>query len=69
MGRLEEPRLALQPGATATIGRRDGRVAIALPRRFDGLMAGFLALALPVIALLTAPPDPLRDETRSRKRS
>lgn len=59
----KEPRLALQPGATATIGRRDGRVTIALPRRFDGLMAGFLALALPVIAVLSH--RRIRFETRA----
>jgi molybdopterin molybdotransferase len=49
-----EPRLALQPGATASIDRgNDGMVSIALPQRFDGSMAGFLALALPLIAVLS----------------
>jgi molybdopterin molybdotransferase len=49
-----EPRLALQPGATASIGPGNGgRVSIALPQRFDGLMAGFLTLALPLIAVLS----------------
>jgi molybdopterin biosynthesis enzyme len=49
-----EPRLALQPGASAAISRRDGEsVAIALPQRFDGLMTGFLALVLPLIAVLS----------------
>ncbi len=49
-----EPRLALQPGATASIGRGNGgTVSIALPQRFDGSIAGFLTLALPLIAVLS----------------
>jgi molybdopterin molybdotransferase len=50
----DEPRLALRPGETAAIAPRDGgTVTITLPERFDGLIAGFLALALPVIAVLS----------------
>jgi len=50
----EEPVLALQPGATASIGRREGgNIGIALPHRFDGLVAGFTALVLPLIAVLS----------------
>ncbi len=49
-----DPRVALRPGDTAAIAPRDGgRVTVTLPERFDGLIAGFLALALPVIALLS----------------
>jgi molybdopterin biosynthesis enzyme len=49
-----DPRLALRPGDTAAIAPRDGgRVMITLPERFDGLIAGFVALALPAIALLS----------------
>jgi molybdopterin molybdotransferase len=47
-----DPRLALRPGDTAAIAPRDGGgVMITLPERFDGLIAGFVALALPAIAL------------------
>jgi molybdopterin molybdotransferase len=50
----DEPRLALRPGDTAAIAPRDGgTVTITLPERFDGLVAGFLALALPVVAVLS----------------
>lgn len=47
-----DPRLALRPGDTAAIAPRDGGgVRVTLPERFDGMIAGFVALALPAIAL------------------
>lgn len=47
------PRLALQPGETAWIAREGAAAAIELPARFDGAVAAFCALALPVLARLT----------------
>ncbi len=48
-----EPRLALQPGDTAWIARSsDGGVRIEVPWRFDGLIAAYAALVLPVLAKL-----------------
>jgi molybdopterin molybdotransferase len=53
--RQAEPRLALQPGDTAWIEvRHDGSVHIEMPRRFDGLIAAYLALVVPVIAEFSA---------------
>lgn len=47
--------LALRPGETAgAIMRADGRPVIRLPQRFDGAVAAFYALVLPVVARLTA---------------
>ena len=47
------PRLALQPGETAWIAWEGEAAAIELPARFDGAVAAFCALALPVLARLT----------------
>ena len=53
--RQSEPRLALQPGDASWIEvLSDGLVQIEMPRRFDGLIAAYLALAVPVIAKLSA---------------
>lgn len=49
------PRLALAPGDTAWIApRTEGRVSIEVPWRFDGLLAAYAALVLPVLARLLA---------------
>jgi|SoiMethySBSTD1v2_1073268.scaffolds.fasta_scaffold53889_2 molybdopterin biosynthesis enzyme len=49
-----DPRLALRPGDTAMIAPTGGgRVTVTLPERFDGLIAGFVALVLPAIAVLS----------------
>lgn len=51
--RHDEPRLALQPGPTAWISRgADNVVTIEVPKRFDGLVAAYAALVLPVVARL-----------------
>lgn len=53
--RQAEPRLALQPGDTSWIeAHPDGLVHIEMPRRFDGLIAGYLALVVPVVAEFSA---------------
>jgi molybdopterin molybdotransferase len=45
------PRLALRPGETGWLDRPDDRLArIDVPRRFDGLIAVYAALILPVVA-------------------
>jgi molybdopterin biosynthesis enzyme len=46
------PRIALQPGETAWITSSDGRVEIETPARFDGMLAAYAALILPVVARL-----------------
>ena len=49
------PRLALRPGNTAWIERTpDGAVHIELPGRFDGVVAAYAALVLPVVARLAS---------------
>jgi molybdopterin biosynthesis enzyme len=53
--RQAEPRLALQPGDTSWIEAfPDGSVHIETPRRFDGLIAAYQALVVPVVAELSA---------------
>lgn len=50
-----DPRLALQPGETSWIEiLADGSVQIEMPRRFDGLIAAYVALVVPVVAELSA---------------
>lgn len=44
------PRLALQPGDTAWITRANETIIIEAPDRFDGVIAAWCALALPVLA-------------------
>ncbi len=59
------PRLALQPGEMAWIELEpDSAVLIELPARFDGVVAGYAAFVLPVVAQLVglglqASPNPL----------
>jgi hypothetical protein len=53
--RQDEPRLALQPGDSSWIEvLSDGVVHIEMPRRFDGLVAAYLALVVPIVAALSA---------------
>lgn len=53
--RQAEPRLALQPGDSSWIeALPDGSVHIEMPRRFDGFIAAYLALVVPVVAELSA---------------
>ncbi|MGY6409511.1 MAG: hypothetical protein ACXIUV_00585 [Alkalilacustris sp.] len=49
---VHAPRLALAPAETAWIGREAGALVVELPARFDGLVAGCLALVLPAVAAL-----------------
>ncbi|WP_439573752.1 hypothetical protein [Phreatobacter sp.] len=44
--------IALRPGH-AHLAARDGRTLLALPPRFDGVVAAFVALILPLLARLT----------------
>ncbi len=54
------PRLALATAESAWIEARDGRVEIAIPQRFDGAVAAYAALVLPVLGrLLDARPQPM----------
>lgn len=51
--RASEPRLALQPGETAWCERADdGTIRVELPSRWDGAIAAYSALLLPVAARL-----------------
>jgi molybdopterin molybdotransferase len=53
--RQDEPRLALQPGDSCWIeALSDGPVQVEMPRRFDGFVAAYLALVVPVVAALSA---------------
>ncbi len=53
--RQDEPRLALQPGDSSWIEvLSDGAVRIEMPRRFDGFIAAYLALVIPIAAGLSA---------------
>lgn len=53
--RQDEPRLALQPGDSSWIEvLSDGVVHIEMPQRFDGLVAAYLALVVPIVAALSA---------------
>jgi molybdopterin biosynthesis enzyme len=53
--RQDEPRLALQPGDSSWIeALSDGPVQVEMPRRFDGFVAAYLALVVPVVAALSA---------------
>lgn len=47
------PRLALQPGDTAALELTpDGVVRVELPPRFDGVLAGYVALVMPTVGCL-----------------
>jgi molybdopterin biosynthesis enzyme len=47
------PRLALSPGDTAWLQRKDGVLLLDLPHRFDGMVAALLALGLPALVALS----------------
>jgi hypothetical protein len=48
-----QPRLALAPAQTAWLEREGGALVLSVPRRFDGMVAAVLALAVPAMAALT----------------
>ena len=48
-----QPRLALAPGDTGWLSRKDGTLVLDLPPRFDGTIAALLALGLPALATLS----------------
>lgn len=61
------PRLALRPGETGWIALREGRVTIEIPPRFEGCVAVFAALILPVVARMTETELARREAVLSRK--
>ncbi len=62
------PRLALQPGDTAWIEfTSDGAAQIELPARFDGVVASYAALVVPVVARLTGLDVRARQRPLTRK--
>ena len=52
-GQDHAPRIALCPGETAWLHSNDGVVVLDVPPRFDGMIAAFLVLCLPVLRALT----------------
>jgi molybdopterin biosynthesis enzyme len=63
-----EPRLACNPGQTAFVTvDADGLAEMNLPRRFDGLVAAFFLLVLPVIHRLTGSKSPSTARPLRRK--
>lgn len=64
------PRVALNPGETASVTWSiDAPPVVALPRRFDGLVGAFHALALPIIDRLRGARVPLTRRPLVRKLS
>lgn len=61
------PRLPLVPADTAWLGREEGALVLTLPTRFDGMVAGCLALALPVLAALSGAVPIARERPLARK--
>lgn len=61
--------LALSAGSTIALGALHGRPVIALPGRFDGALAGWLALVTPALQLLCGArqPTPLESGRLLRK--
>lgn len=56
----DAPRLALSGAETAWLHRQNGCLMLELPARFDGMIAGLLALGLPALEALTgAVPRPV----------
>jgi hypothetical protein len=47
------PRVALNPAQSAFASIRDGVIQVNVPERFDGVVAAFAALIVPIIARLT----------------
>jgi molybdopterin molybdotransferase len=62
-----EPCLALEPGNTAYVPDESAQPAIALPGRFDGMIAAFFALVLPAVARLRGVAEPVRPDILRRK--
>lgn len=52
-GSIDVHGIALRPGAGAGFGRAGSIRILLLPGRFDGMLAGFLALGLPALASLS----------------
>lgn len=61
------PRVALIPGETCALERRDGVIHLALPTRFDGAVAAVVALLWPVLAHLTDSRIATREGVLTRK--
>lgn len=61
------PRLALQPGSTAWLLVAEGKVEVALPPRFDGIVAGAVALLLPLLARMQGATIARREVVLTRK--
>ncbi|KAB1070833.1 molybdopterin-binding protein [Methylobacterium planeticum] len=67
-GRLDGHGLALRPGETAGFGRIGATPVLLLPGRPEAMLAAFLALARPLLAVLAgARPEPARRATLRRK--
>lgn len=62
-----EPKLALAPAQTAWLAREGGALTLSVPRRFDGMVAACLALALPVMSALSGATVPSEERPLSRK--
>ena len=62
-----ESRLALVPGDLAFVAHDKSVPVVALPRRFDGVIAAYFALVLPIIERLRGAPEPLHYGTLRRK--
>lgn len=62
-----EPRLALVPGEVAFITLDHAIPVVALPSRFDGLIAAYFALVLPLVERLRGMAEPVRSGTLRRK--
>lgn len=61
-----EPKLALAPVQTAWLEREGATLTLSVPRRFDGMVAACLALAMPAVAALNG--ATLRREARPLSR-
>jgi molybdopterin biosynthesis enzyme len=61
------PRLALQPGATGWVSAGPRGITVALSPRFDGVVAGAVALLLPLVARINGAAIARRDVVLTRK--
>jgi molybdopterin biosynthesis enzyme len=57
----------LRPGETAWLSLQAGGVAVALPARFDGVVGGWCALVLPLVARLAGASLAVKHQTLTRK--
>lgn len=62
-----ESRLALVPGEVAFVALEGVIPVVALPSRFDGLIAAYFSLVLPLVERLRGVPEPVRPGTLCRK--